>query len=76
MSAATKRYLLGMVNAFVSGAAASAGGIVVDPAQFNLSTLGGFKHMGILAGVSGFVSFVKWMVQHPIAEIIPIDTPK
>jgi hypothetical protein len=71
MNLKTKRYLLGMVNAFISGATSSTAGFMADPKDFNLDTLGGIKHMAILMGVSGVMSFIKYLTTHPITEILP-----
>jgi hypothetical protein len=57
MSAPMKSWLIGALNAIVSGVTSGgiAGGIGV-----------GWKHSVLIAGGSALVSFGKWVAQHPL----------
>lgn len=52
-----KSWLIGALNALVSGAAGAVGGFVVGE---------GWRKALVIAAISAFVSFSKWMAQHPL----------
>lgn len=54
---AWNRWLVGALNAFISGAASAIAGFAVGV---------GWKHAFQIAGFAAFVSFSKWMGQHPL----------
>jgi len=66
-----KSWLLGLLNALVSGAASSLAVTLADNAQFNFSSLAGLKHIGAVAAASGVVSLAKYLVQYHIPGIPP-----
>lgn len=52
-----KSWLAGAVNALISGAAGAVGGFAVGE---------GWRKALTIAAISAFVSFSKWMAQHPL----------
>lgn len=52
-----KSWAIGALNALVSGAAGAVGGFVVGE---------GWRKALVIAAISAFVSFSKWMAQHPL----------
>lgn len=52
-----KSWLTGALNALVSGAAGAVGGFAVGE---------GWRKAFTIAAISAFVSFSKWMAQHPL----------
>jgi hypothetical protein len=70
-----KRWLLGALNAVISGASAGIGAdlghIYTTPAHVGMSP----KALAITAGVAGVVSLVKWLAQHPLEEILDAPEP-
>ena len=57
MSPTLKAWLIGALNAGLSGAAATAGSFVAGVT---------FTQGAIIVGTAAVVSFSKWMIQHPV----------
>lgn len=56
--------LKGAVKSFVAGATGVVVALnVIDPAHFNVSTFGGWKHLGLAVLIAGLVSEARFLNQ-------------
>ena len=66
-----QQWLKGVVAGFIQGAAGSLTTTLVAPTQFNFTTVVGFEHVLVLAGVNGLLGMALYLKQSPV----PGDPP-
>lgn len=71
-----QHWLKGLIAAFVSAAANSLTTMLVDPERFNLNSIGGLEHVGVLALVSGAGGAALYLRQSPIPGVAEDTPPK
>ncbi len=72
MTHQTRVYWHGVVSAGVNSLAGTITVIVVDPATFNISSVGGLKHVFLVFAVSAVLGMALYVKAHPIPE--PTDS--
>ena len=70
MSANVRAWLHGLLSAFIGSAASSTAAIFVAPQTFNIYTIVGWKHIGVMALVAGMASVATYLKQSPL----PVST--
>jgi hypothetical protein len=66
MSPSARKWLKGLVAAFVSGAANALVVLVADPHHFSPSEVGGLKKLGFVIVVSALVGVGLYLKQSPV----------
>ena len=64
-------WVLGFAHAVVAGAVNSVSAMIAAPDNFNLSSLGGVKHVGIMAATGAFIGAVLYLKQSPLPADVP-----
>jgi hypothetical protein len=58
-------WMIGVIGGFIAASSNTVTLLIVDPDHFNVSTTGGWKHLGISIVVSGVVGAALYLKQHP-----------
>ena len=66
LSANTNAWLHGLLSAFIGSFASSAIVILTAPGTFNIYTLAGWGHIGVVALVGGIATVLTYLKQSPL----------
>lgn len=60
-------WIQGAIHATLSGAANALGGIVIDPAKFNIQTREGWRYVALLSAWGALIGLVGYLRESPLA---------
>lgn len=66
MRANVRAWVHGLLSAFIGSAASSTAAIFVAPQTFNIYTMSGWKHIGVMSLVAGMASVATYLKQSPL----------
>ena|SRR6185437_6624330 len=69
----TRSWIHGLLSAFIGSSSAALAAIFVAPQTFNIYTLAGWGHIGVMGLVAGMASVVTYLKQSPLPPMTTLN---